>query len=297
MQLSSNQLEPGTRAFYRRAIAVMQDAQVPFLVCGAYAFEVYTGIARHTKDLDIFVRKQDCAQALRTFAAEGYTTELTFPHWLAKAYGGGDFVDIIFSSGNGLCPVDDSWFAHAVEAEVVGMPVKLCPPEEIIWQKAFVMERERFDGADVVHLLRALSRSLDWERLVKRFEAHWRVLLAHLVLHGYIYPTHRDDVPDAVLNELLGRLRDDAPAGASTMPLCHGPMLSREQYLPDLERWGYIDARLRPWGNMSSEEIDQWTVPIAGSAAKASPTARIGCNGHAGQIPEKLDKRCAMPAD
>jgi hypothetical protein len=27
--------------------------------------------------------------------------------------------------------------------------------EEMVWQKAFIMERERFDGADVVHLIQA----------------------------------------------------------------------------------------------------------------------------------------------
>jgi hypothetical protein len=28
------------------------------------------------------------------------------------------------------------------------VPVIFCPPEEMIWSKAFVMERERYDGAD-----------------------------------------------------------------------------------------------------------------------------------------------------
>ena len=28
--------------------------------------------------------------------------------------------------------------------------------EESLWQKAFIMERERYDGADVAHLLRGL---------------------------------------------------------------------------------------------------------------------------------------------
>ena len=37
---------------------------------------------------------------------------------------------------------------------VLDKEVKLCPPEEIIWSKSFIMERERFDGADINHLLR-----------------------------------------------------------------------------------------------------------------------------------------------
>ena len=37
-----------------RAIEVLLEAEVPFLVGGAYAFATYTGIYRDTKDLDLF---------------------------------------------------------------------------------------------------------------------------------------------------------------------------------------------------------------------------------------------------
>jgi hypothetical protein len=58
--------------------------------------------------------------------------------------------------------------------------------EETIWSKAFVMERERYDGADIAHLLRASAERLDWHRLLERFDAHWPVLLSHLILFGFI---------------------------------------------------------------------------------------------------------------
>ncbi len=144
-------LDPETREFYRRSLLQLKDAGVDFLVGGAYAFERYTGIARHTKDFDIFVRRADCERALSVLSGAGCRTELTFPHWLGKAYCGDAFVDVIFSSGNGVAEVDDVWFANAVDDESLGIPVKLCPPEEMIWSKSFVMERERFDGADVAH--------------------------------------------------------------------------------------------------------------------------------------------------
>ena len=97
-------------------------------------------------------------------AAVGYRTELTDPRWLAKAYGGEDFIDVIFSSGNAIARVDDVWFERAMTAKIFGLTVQLCPPEETIWSKAFVMERERYDGADITHLLRAYGHRLDWER-------------------------------------------------------------------------------------------------------------------------------------
>ena len=142
---------------------------MPFLVGGAYAFERYTGIARHTKDLDVFVREADYPRALAALEADGCRGEVPFAHWLAKAYCGDHFVDLIFGSGNGVAPVDDDWFAHAVDETVFDIPVKLVPAEEMIWQKALIMERERFDGADVAHVLRARADVLDWDRLLDRF--------------------------------------------------------------------------------------------------------------------------------
>ena len=256
-------LDPDTRAYYCQAINTLLDANVAFLVGGAYAFERYTGIARHTKDFDVFIRPADLDRVMQTFDAAGYHTELTFPHWLAKAFCGGDFIDVIFSSGNGITAVDDEWFEHAVEAEVLGLPLKLSPPEEMIWSKSFIQERERFDGADVAHVLRAQADQLDWQRLLRRFgRRYWRVLLAHLTLFGFIYPSERHRIPAWVMRELMGRLEDELTAPPSDERLCQGTVLSREQYLIDVDRWGYQDARLQPLGNMTEEAVDHWTAAI-----------------------------------
>ncbi len=258
-----NALPPETRTFYSAAMRALDAAAgVPFLVGGAYALHEYTGIERHTKDFDVFVRRADCRRALDALAAMGCRTELTFPHWLGKAYLHDDFIDVIFSSGNALAPVDDAWFGHAVPAEVLGHPVRLVPPEEIIWQKSYIQERERYDGADVAHILRARGPDLDWRRLLARFGPHWRVLLGQLVMFGFVYPSERDRVPSWVMNDLATRLLGESAADAPPGHVCQGTLLSREQYLIDVERWGYADARERPLGSMSHADIDSWTRAI-----------------------------------
>jgi hypothetical protein len=257
-----SKLDPITVAFYRDSVTMLQAAGVPFLVGGAYALAAYSGIARHTKDLDIFLRKRDAQRAIDTFAAAGYDAELSFPHWLGKAFHGDHYVDLIFSSGNGLAAVDEEWFVHAVEATMFGVPVLMCAPEEMIWSKAFIMERERYDGADVAHLVRAAADTLDWSRLLDRFGDHWRVLMSHLVLFGFIYPGERDRVPALVMRELLGRLVSDLNEGAPREAICQGTLVSRAQYLIDVERWGYTDARLAPRGNMTRGEAAAWTAGI-----------------------------------
>ena len=248
--------------FYKRVIQVFQENDVEFLVGGAFAFVRYTGIGRNTKDLDLFVRRAEWDRVTHVLAEEGIETELTFPHWLGKAFGGRQrefFVDVIFSGGNGVAEVDDEWFTNAIRDESLGFPVRLQPIEEMIWSKAFLMERERFDGADVLHLIRARHKEINWARLVSRFGEHWRVLLSHLVLYPYVYPN--EPAPQEVIDQLLARAANE-PKADEGIRLCRGPLLSRAQYLVDVERWNYVDAREVPLGTMTPEEIEVWTKAI-----------------------------------
>jgi hypothetical protein len=231
-------------------------------VGGAYAFAQYTGIERHTKDFDIFVRPDDAPAALEALAQSGYMTELPFPHWLGKAHCGDEYADIIYSSGNGVSRVDDHWFEHARESEILGKRVRMCPPEEMIWSKAFVKERERYDGADVMHLLRACAADLDWRRLVARFGSHWRVLLADLVLFGFVYPAERTKIPADLMRDLMARLDVELDYAPAQDHLCQGTLLSREQYLTDIQAWGDADARTLPGGPMKPGDVGVWTEAI-----------------------------------
>ena len=256
-------LDARASAFYRHALVTLREQEIPFLVGGAYAFGRYTGIVRDTKDFDLFVHRRHAMRALRALASQGYRAELTYPHWLGKVFHAENFVDVIFDSGNGVAPVDDEWFAHAREGHVFDVPVHFVPPEEMIWQKSLVQERERYDGADIAHLLQACAVELDWERLLARYGEHWRVLLAHLVLFGFVYPGERTLIPAPVMRRLLQRLDAELDASDGTLErVCRGPILSRAQYLVDVDLRGYQDARLEPSGGMSAEEIDHWTASI-----------------------------------
>jgi hypothetical protein len=258
-----NDTAPQANAFYRQALVTLQAAQVPFLVGGAYALAHYAGINRYTKDLDIFVRPGHCAHTLEVLQTAGYPTELTARHWLGKAFCDQDCIDVIFSSGNSIATVDEDWFAHAVKANVLGVTVQLCPPEEMLWSKAYIMERERYDGADMMHLLRARGAQLDWTRLLSRFGTHWRVLLSYLVLFGFVYPAEHVQVPTWVMQELLRRLQDELHNAPATSKLCQGTLLSRAQYLTAIECWGYDDARLAPPVCMAADDVACWTAAIA----------------------------------
>src|SRR4029453_3901093 len=158
----------------RNVLGILHAAEIPFLISGGFALEDFTGIARKIKDLDLFVLERDFASALRALKKAGYRAELTFSHWLGKVYDSSEteYVDLIFSSGNGLCKVDVAWFQRAVARKIFAIPCFFSPAGEMIWQKAFIMERERYDGADVAHLIHGQSHTLDWQRLLTLFDRH-----------------------------------------------------------------------------------------------------------------------------
>ncbi len=87
------------------------------------------------------------------------------------------------------------------------------------------------------------------------------MLLAHLVLFGFIYPGERARVPHAVVAELAARLVNDSPDEGDDR-VCNGTLLSRSQYLVDVERWGYEDGRQFPRGSMLPDDIVRWTAAI-----------------------------------
>jgi hypothetical protein len=235
---------------------LLHDNKIDFLVGGAYALAEYTRINRDTKDFDLFLRPKDVEPALAVWRKAGYTADDTFTHWLAKVQSGRVYVDIIFRSGNGLGSVDDVWFQHAREATIFGLQVKIVPPEEVIWQKAYIMERERFDGADVAHLLSACAAALDWGRLVKRFDTDWRILWSHLILFGFIFPSKRHLIPLELVKEFSAKVLEEQTEPAPVDPVCNGTLLSRIQYQSDLR--DFLDARLTGRSTMSTEELRHW---------------------------------------
>jgi len=277
-RLNNISMEPDVkeRDFYRAAMQALTKQNIPFLVGGAYAFAQYSGIARHTKDFDIFLMKKDAQSALDVLAnCCGCKVDQTFPHWLYKAILGENFIDIIFSSGNGVAVVDDDWFAHAREAVVMGVVCKVIPAEELIWSKGFIMERERFDGADIAHTFHGWGENINWNRLISRYDAHWRVLYSHISLFGYIYPDKMDLIPDWVIENLTQRLLEEQKLKTRTAKLCQGTFLSREQYLRDISDWGYADARTSPDARvpstMTDSDVAHWTAAISHGGGAAKP--------------------------
>jgi hypothetical protein len=232
------------QSVHRGALVALQRAGLDPMVGGAYALRAHTGLWRDTKDLDLFLSKARIHEALAVLDRAGYETEFTDPLWIAKALRGPWFVDLIFSSGNGIATVDEHWHRRASTMPVLGVPCLVVPAEEMIWSKGFIQERERFDGADIHHLLRCAGAKLDWKHLLSRFgDRHWEVLLVHLITFRYSFPREKAQVPEWVMREMLRRLEAREGEPAAEERICRGTLLSRQQYLYETNQLGYRDAR------------------------------------------------------
>ncbi|WP_087001802.1 nucleotidyltransferase family protein [Rhizobium sullae] len=228
--------------FIAQAVRELVASGIPFLVAGTYAVSAYTGISRSTKDLDIFCKAGDYARILAHFKAQGYAVEIEDDRWLGKVFKGRHFFDVIFASSNGTMPVSDQWFEKARRIELNGSHVSIIAPTELIWSKCFIQQRDRYDGADVAHVILRAHDQIDWHKLLGYLEVHWEVLLIHLLNFRWIYPTERDKVPLWLLDELLDRLAAQRELPLPQTKICRGRMYSHSDFEIDVKEWGFADV-------------------------------------------------------
>lgn len=234
-------LDPSTRAVFQEALRALVAERARFLVAGAFATNFHCGIWRNTKDMDLFCEPSWAGRILDVLARAGFATKVEEKHWLGKAKKNGVLVDVIWGCGNWAAYVDEHWFDHAQKGSIVGIDVAIAPADDIILSKAWVAGRERYDGADICHLIHCQGKSIDWTDLVLRFGVHWELLLQYLILYRFVYPDERDVVPAKLVHELAARVGTDAEIADGLH--FRGPLVDRYAYLHDLRHEGLADPR------------------------------------------------------
>ncbi len=234
------QFAPEQHAMFVQVLRLFNAERIPFAVSGAFALHEHTGIWRDTKDLDLFLPRQDMQRALSALKAIGLATTVSDPVWLCKAHSGEFFVDLITGMSNGAISVQQDWIERADDSEVLGVPAKVLAAEELIASKLFVTRRERFDGADIVHVIHGTAGKLDWTRILQLLGEHWLMLLWTLLLFQYVYPAHSQFVPRALWNDLLARLQHELEY-ESPRTAFRGTLIDEKMFAIDVEEWGMAD--------------------------------------------------------
>jgi predicted nucleotidyltransferase len=151
-------------------IPVLEDVvralhEIPFCVLGGVASAAY-GRPRLTKDIDVFVRREDAERALAGLTEFGFETEHTNPSWIFKGFRDGVLVDVIFKVKSDVY-FDDEMAARVRTAEYAGVEIPVLSPEDLVVTKAIAAEEEApwhwYDALGVLAV-----NELDWEYLHER---------------------------------------------------------------------------------------------------------------------------------
>lgn len=220
----------------------MEREFIPVVVSGAFALHEHTGIWRDTKDLDLFIPPHEVRRAIKVLEGDRFETEILDPVWLAKARRNGYFVDLITGMSNGVIRVDYSWVKRATRSQIFGMAARVLAPEELIASKVFVTRRERFDGADICHIIYGTRGRFDWTRLMTLIGEHWQLLLWYLMLYHYVYPSNCDYVPAEVWEELLHRFKIEL-RHPNTNAGFRGSLIDENMFAIDVTEWEKRDAQ------------------------------------------------------
>lgn len=229
--------EPEVRVeLFHDVLQLLENSRIPYAVSGAFSLRQHTGICRYTKDLDLFLTAEKSAAALCCLRAAGMECEVTDPVWLSKAWRDEYFVDLITGMSNGLITVQDSWIQRARPAVIYEVETRVLAPEELVASKIFVAKRERFDGADIAHVIYGTYGDFDWERELEIVGPHWEMLLWALMLFRYVYPAQSHYVPSEIWCELLTRftreVKNPNPEG-----LFRGSLIDENMFAIDVDEW------------------------------------------------------------
>jgi len=217
---------------YRLAIHEARARNVRFAFGGAFATAFYTGQLRNTKDFDFYVLPADVApmkQALASAGLQDYHMQLPYDRsWIYRASRGDIIVDAIWAMANHRAVVDERWVTQGAEVSIRGEPLRVLPVEELIWSKLYVLQRERCDWGDVLNVLDAQAKAVDWNHLLMRLEDDTPLLAGALAVFSWLAPDRAPSIPDNVWSRL----------GLNPAADAHGANLSRV-------RADLLDSR--PW--------------------------------------------------
>ncbi len=222
---------------FRETLMVLNRGRVPYVVAGAFALQAHTGIWRPTKDLDLFLTPYDMPAALRCLTRQGFRCQVKDPVWLHKAHRNGFFIDLITGMSNGVITVDRSWIDNSRPAMVLDVRARVLAAEELLASKLFILRRERFDGADIAHIIFGGRGNLDWERVLVLAGEHWEILLLALVLYRYVYPAYSQYVPAWVWQRLLVRFSNEL-TNRNPSAKFRGSLVDDKMFAIDVAEWG-----------------------------------------------------------
>ncbi len=211
------------RDIYEQVISEASARGLDFAFGGAMAAAVYKGQWRDTKDMDLYALPEDreeFVEVLTVCGLKDYYDLLPYDRkWIYRGYADGVIVDIIWAMANGRALVDREWLTAGPQIEFGGAAVQVVPPEELIWSKLYVLQKDRCDWPDVLNLINAAGPALDWRRLLNRMGEDAPLLYGILSVFRWLCPERARELPRWLWAGMAQSLRTDESGP------CHAELL------------------------------------------------------------------------
>jgi hypothetical protein len=217
---------------YRDVLHGANERGTPFALAGAFALAAYTHHWRDTKDLDLCVQPRDrqaMIDTLNNAEFNDYYDQKPYDRaWIFRGVRDGVIVDVIWAMANQRAQVDESWFCPDTLVEARGEEARVISPEVILWDKLYILQRDRSDWPDAMNLLEAVGDQLDWRNILRRTGEDAPLLAGLLSVFRWVSPGRARAIPEWVWRQ-LGLQRPPASSAAG----------------PDRRHVRWLDSR--PW--------------------------------------------------
>jgi len=201
MNLSSLILEHEW-SVYRDVIEAASWQNLRFCLGGGLAFSAYSERKRGTKDIDLFILKEDRAAFVELLSNIGYVDyhdrEPYDQSWIYRGYLEKVVLDLIWCLPNHRVCVEPDWFERGAQASIHGQTVHLIPPEDVIRSKVYVLQRDACHWSDLLNLLEFHGDKLDWHYLLSKDISDMRLLGGLLNVFAWISPAKAQLFPEFV---------------------------------------------------------------------------------------------------
>jgi len=205
-------IDPDNRAVYCEALDALGEAEVEFVLGGAFAVHFYTGLWRDTRDMDVFTTPERVREAINALLGAGFVDYGEMAkgdrEWIFHARKQDITVDVIWKFANHIAGIEQEWLDEGVPGEFLGCQVLYTPLEELIYSKIFTLNRHRSDWPDVMRLVKNRVRPVRWDHLLDIIGEHWLLLSAVVDVFDWQYPSDMGLIPDNVRRDLRRR-RDE----------------------------------------------------------------------------------------
>ena len=152
---------------FKRAVAALQDAEIPFLLGGSLATWAHGG-PETRNDLDFMIRPEDAERAQRALVDAGMDAEDPPEDWLLKVRDGDVVVDLIHHPTG--FEITDQVIARGPEKNVAAMQMRVMAIEDVLASKLLALGEHSLDLEGSLQLARAVREQVNWSEVRARTE-------------------------------------------------------------------------------------------------------------------------------